>query len=462
MIRLEILNGPHAGTCQRFSHGPLLLGREEHCDWVMDHDSLISRTHAELSWEDGGPVTVRDLEAKHGTWINGSRIEGAHKWLPGEMLTIGDTRLIYAPIPQAASTVRRRPSLLEGMTGIFVGVFLLLQLVFLIAVAPLWRSYVQQEALREEPPEPVEAEVPLVPPEVPDPEPVPPGPTPEPAPTPVPAPTPTPVPSAVGLSPEAQLALVRELVNSRRWLEADRVLTQMLDEDPERVEARAEQARLFGRRSMFRDSQAAWEQVLALADPDSELAREATIEIPLMDRRARLLEDADRPTLPIPTPLPRPTPLPPQQVPTPLPTPVPTRPQEATPRRPQVLIQNLHMSSRFDASSLFQELRLFTAEIRHVSDSPPIAAGEMVMEAHFFEEVGGQIRPAEIPEPVVRLRVQQPLQQGAVLRNLEWAYEVPLNRPPRADRRFAGVILRVRVRDQLVAESAVPANLLRQ
>ena len=68
-----------------------LIGRGKHCHMqIVTPD--ISRTHCRIRVEE--IVTVRDLESRNGTFVNGQRIQGEHLLQPGDVLGLGSTLLV--------------------------------------------------------------------------------------------------------------------------------------------------------------------------------------------------------------------------------------------------------------------------------------------------------------------------------------------------------------------------------
>lgn len=65
---------------------PATLGRSPQADVHLD-DRWTSRFHCEIS-QVGGTLVVRDLQSKHGTFVNGEQVGEVHL-LPGDRLTVG-------------------------------------------------------------------------------------------------------------------------------------------------------------------------------------------------------------------------------------------------------------------------------------------------------------------------------------------------------------------------------------
>lgn len=69
---------------------PVVFGRSEDAD-VQICDRWVSRRHCIIEMVEDG-LQVRDLEAKHGTFVNGAQIEKA-ELASGDEIAIGLTRL---------------------------------------------------------------------------------------------------------------------------------------------------------------------------------------------------------------------------------------------------------------------------------------------------------------------------------------------------------------------------------
>ncbi len=74
MPQLRILLGHQQGQVYSLDSRPLSIGRETTSDIVLSPDSPASRRHAEIVCEDG-EWTIRDLESRNGTELNGARVK---------------------------------------------------------------------------------------------------------------------------------------------------------------------------------------------------------------------------------------------------------------------------------------------------------------------------------------------------------------------------------------------------
>ena len=86
---LVVLEGPEPG--ERFQlngEKPIVIGRKEPADWLLQKDPLVSRTHCRVTLA-GDQVMVFDLNSTNGTYLNGRLVIGTMAWPPGSRLEIG-------------------------------------------------------------------------------------------------------------------------------------------------------------------------------------------------------------------------------------------------------------------------------------------------------------------------------------------------------------------------------------
>ena len=103
MASLRIVGGDGAEQVVELRERKLQIGRGRDNDIVLeDPEKGVSRTHAELRFENGRYIVV-DLQSQNGTWVNGQRVERAEV-PPGAEITIGDYKLKLQKDPLAAGT----------------------------------------------------------------------------------------------------------------------------------------------------------------------------------------------------------------------------------------------------------------------------------------------------------------------------------------------------------------------
>ncbi len=78
-------------TSLRLTKMTNVLGREEHCDLVVE-DEQVSRKHCLLEASEQH-IKVKDLESSNGTSINGVPVSEGYL-RPGDMLSLGSYKLI--------------------------------------------------------------------------------------------------------------------------------------------------------------------------------------------------------------------------------------------------------------------------------------------------------------------------------------------------------------------------------
>lgn len=85
------ISGPHQN--QRFQFGPgiVKIGREIGSSVFLPQDSLISRNHAEITW-DGANWSIKDLNSTNGLYLNGARIS-QQIIKSGDQIGVGQTWL---------------------------------------------------------------------------------------------------------------------------------------------------------------------------------------------------------------------------------------------------------------------------------------------------------------------------------------------------------------------------------
>jgi pSer/pThr/pTyr-binding forkhead associated (FHA) protein len=83
-VTLQVRLGPILGRGMRVPVGQTVkVGRSLQSDIAFPNDAYMSRTHFSLDW-DGGACWITDLDSRHGTFVNGKRVQKA-------LLRDGDT-----------------------------------------------------------------------------------------------------------------------------------------------------------------------------------------------------------------------------------------------------------------------------------------------------------------------------------------------------------------------------------
>lgn len=86
--------------------GRNIIGREGDASIVVD-DRTISRHHAAIVLT-GSVVLLEDLQSKNGTFLNGTRVNGAVEIQDGAMIEFGSVRMVYREISTASTETHFR------------------------------------------------------------------------------------------------------------------------------------------------------------------------------------------------------------------------------------------------------------------------------------------------------------------------------------------------------------------
>jgi len=95
---------------------PFKVGRKTENDLVIG-DARVSREHAQLI-EEAGDYFVVDNQSKHGTYVNGQRIEGRRKLVRNDRLEFGvrdEVYVVFSPTGAKTSTTREFLSQISGL-----------------------------------------------------------------------------------------------------------------------------------------------------------------------------------------------------------------------------------------------------------------------------------------------------------------------------------------------------------
>jgi EmrB/QacA subfamily drug resistance transporter len=102
--RLEVTEGPAAGTQIAIGLEPMVFGRAEEGKGKLGDDSELSRRHARISQQDG-KLLVEDLGSTNGTLVNGREISEPATVGLGEVIELGTSKLRVAELPMPAPAV---------------------------------------------------------------------------------------------------------------------------------------------------------------------------------------------------------------------------------------------------------------------------------------------------------------------------------------------------------------------
>jgi hypothetical protein len=89
---LRVVDGPHAGEHFRLDTLPGVIGRGAGSTVFLENDMGVSRRHAEL-YHKGHTLWLRDLNSRHGTWLNGQPITES-ALTAGDTVQVGVSRLL--------------------------------------------------------------------------------------------------------------------------------------------------------------------------------------------------------------------------------------------------------------------------------------------------------------------------------------------------------------------------------
>ena len=85
----------------------VLVGRRSTCDLHIDNDS-VSTAHAVL-FEHEGVWSVRDLGSRHGTYVNGDRVDRQSAVRAGDVLRLGDAQIVISAASSSAAVAAAQP-----------------------------------------------------------------------------------------------------------------------------------------------------------------------------------------------------------------------------------------------------------------------------------------------------------------------------------------------------------------
>jgi pSer/pThr/pTyr-binding forkhead associated (FHA) protein len=93
-VRLVVARSPslEEGSAFPLNSAPVTVGRGGQNDLVLEGDEFASSRHVRIEVRGDG-VWVQDLDSTNGTYVNGSRVAGAQRLDPGDILRVGETDL---------------------------------------------------------------------------------------------------------------------------------------------------------------------------------------------------------------------------------------------------------------------------------------------------------------------------------------------------------------------------------
>jgi FHA domain len=96
--RLVVQGSPVLDSGDEYSveSAPITMGRGGQNDVAIDGDEFASARHARFEPRSDG-VWVQDLGSTNGTFVNGVRLDGVRRLVPGDIVRVGETELRFEP-----------------------------------------------------------------------------------------------------------------------------------------------------------------------------------------------------------------------------------------------------------------------------------------------------------------------------------------------------------------------------
>jgi Tc toxin complex TcA C-terminal TcB-binding domain/Neuraminidase-like domain/FHA domain/Putative peptidoglycan binding domain len=118
--RLVVIEPPdRAGLVLAIDRPEMVIGHSDTADLVLD-DRFVSRSHALVTTDESGVVTIRDLNSTGGTWVNNERITGPRSLRAGDLVRFADLVARYEAASES-DWADVRPGLVLGTSGPEVG-----------------------------------------------------------------------------------------------------------------------------------------------------------------------------------------------------------------------------------------------------------------------------------------------------------------------------------------------------
>lgn len=95
MPSITIVAGPNEGDYYTVGKRTMVIGRDEACP-VQIVDARASRKHIQIRFDDKtGQHVVTDMKSANGTFINGRSLMSDVPLVDGDVLTIGESRIVF-------------------------------------------------------------------------------------------------------------------------------------------------------------------------------------------------------------------------------------------------------------------------------------------------------------------------------------------------------------------------------
>ncbi len=98
------------------------FGRGDDVDFQIQ-DTLTSRRHCELRWDDQAFWTLVDLKSRNGTYVNGERVHGRSKLADGDKIQVGRTTILkftyHDTLEESFQKQMYESALRDGLTKVY-------------------------------------------------------------------------------------------------------------------------------------------------------------------------------------------------------------------------------------------------------------------------------------------------------------------------------------------------------
>lgn len=95
MPSITIVSGPNEGDYYPVGKRTLVIGRDEACP-VQVVDARASRKHVQIRFDERTSQHVAiDMKSANGTFINGRTLIAEVPLIDGDIITIGESRIVY-------------------------------------------------------------------------------------------------------------------------------------------------------------------------------------------------------------------------------------------------------------------------------------------------------------------------------------------------------------------------------